>query len=74
MINSALLVRQLGAADRDAYFQLRLRGLKAHPESFGQATKEAVARGAPGTMRFCKARAQPKATFCSVLMNRRMPR
>jgi hypothetical protein len=37
LINNALLVRQLGLADRDAYFQLRLRGLKAHPESFGQS-------------------------------------
>ncbi|MFM0732995.1 GNAT family protein [Paraburkholderia sediminicola] len=47
MINNSLLVRQLGPADRDAYFQLRLRGLKAHPESFGQSYEEAVARGAP---------------------------
>ncbi|MBB5458527.1 hypothetical protein HDG33_002170 [Paraburkholderia sp. Cpub6] len=31
------LIRQLGPADRDAYFQLRLRGLKAHPASFGQS-------------------------------------
>jgi hypothetical protein len=46
LINSALLVRQLGPADRDAYFQLRLRGLKAHPESFGQSYEEAVAKGA----------------------------
>ncbi|MFM0042317.1 GNAT family protein [Paraburkholderia sediminicola] len=46
MINNALLVRQLGPADRDAYFQLRLRGLKAHPESFGQSYEEAVAKGA----------------------------
>ncbi|MGC2966660.1 GNAT family N-acetyltransferase [Paraburkholderia aspalathi] len=46
MINNALLVRQLGLADRDAYFQLRLRGLKAHPESFGQSYEDAVAKGA----------------------------
>ncbi|MCC8400720.1 GNAT family N-acetyltransferase [Paraburkholderia sp. MMS20-SJTN17] len=41
-----LLIRQLGLADRDAYFQLRLRGLKAHPASFGQSYDEAVAKGA----------------------------
>ena len=46
MINNALLVCQLGLADRDAYFQLRLRGLKAHPESFGQSYEDAVAKGA----------------------------
>lgn len=46
MIGNALLVRQLGPSDRDAYFQLRLRGLKAHPESFGQSYEEAVAKGA----------------------------
>lgn len=46
MINNALLVRQLGPTDRDAYFRLRLRGLKAHPESFGQSYEEAVAKGA----------------------------
>lgn len=46
MINNALLVRQLGPSDRDAYFQLRLRGLKAHPESFGQSYEEAVTKGA----------------------------
>jgi RimJ/RimL family protein N-acetyltransferase len=40
-----VLIRQLGPADRDAYFQLRLRGLKAHPESFGQSYEEALARG-----------------------------
>lgn len=45
-MNSALLIRQLGPADRDAYFQLRLRGLKAHPESFGQGYEEALAKGA----------------------------
>jgi RimJ/RimL family protein N-acetyltransferase len=42
---TALLVRQLGPADRDAYFQLRLRGLKAHPELFGQSYEEALAKG-----------------------------
>ncbi|MFL9865549.1 GNAT family protein [Paraburkholderia fungorum] len=47
MINNALLIRQLGPSDRDAYFQLRLRGLKAHPESFGQSYEEALAKGAP---------------------------
>jgi ribosomal protein S18 acetylase RimI-like enzyme len=41
-----LLIRQLGAADRDAYFALRLRGLKAHPASFGQSYEEALAKGA----------------------------
>jgi ribosomal protein S18 acetylase RimI-like enzyme len=46
LINNALLIRQLGPADRDAYFQLRLRGLKAHPESFGQSYEEALAKGA----------------------------
>ncbi|CAB3778692.1 Mycothiol acetyltransferase [Paraburkholderia ultramafica] len=44
--DAAILVRQLGPADRDAYFQLRLRGLKAHPEWFGQSYEEALARGA----------------------------
>jgi RimJ/RimL family protein N-acetyltransferase len=43
--NAALLIRQLGPADRDAYFQLRLRGLKAHPELFGQSYEEALAKG-----------------------------
>ncbi|KXU82658.1 acetyltransferase [Paraburkholderia monticola] len=42
----SLLIRQLGPADRDAYFQLRLRGLKAHPASFGQSYDEALAKGA----------------------------
>jgi RimJ/RimL family protein N-acetyltransferase len=42
----AVLVRQLGPADRDAYFQLRLRGLQVHPESFGQSYEEALAKGA----------------------------
>ncbi|HEX3378776.1 MAG TPA: GNAT family protein [Paraburkholderia sp.] len=41
-----LLIRQLGPADRDAYYQLRLRGLKAHPASFGQSYDEALAKGA----------------------------
>ena len=45
MTNTALLIRQLGPADRDAYFQLRLRGLKAHPELFGQSYEEALAKG-----------------------------
>jgi RimJ/RimL family protein N-acetyltransferase len=45
-MNSAVPIRQLGPADRDAYFQLRLRGLKAHPESFGQGYEEALAKGA----------------------------
>ena len=43
--DNAVLIRQLGLADRDAYFQLRLRGLKAHPESFGQSYEEALAKG-----------------------------
>lgn len=43
---TAVFIRQLGPADRDAYFQLRLRGLKAHPDSFGQSYEEALARGA----------------------------
>jgi RimJ/RimL family protein N-acetyltransferase len=41
------LIRQLEPADRDAFFQLRLRGLLAHPESFGQSHQEAIERG-PG--------------------------
>ncbi|WP_310125665.1 GNAT family N-acetyltransferase [Paraburkholderia terricola] len=44
--NHAVLIRQLGPADRDAYFELRLRGLTAHPESFGQSYADALARGA----------------------------
>jgi RimJ/RimL family protein N-acetyltransferase len=43
--NAALLIRQLGPVDRDAYFQLRLRGLKAHPELFGQSYEEALTKG-----------------------------
>jgi RimJ/RimL family protein N-acetyltransferase len=46
LINNVPLIRQLGPADRDAYFQLRLRGLRAHPESFGQSYEEALAKGA----------------------------
>lgn len=46
MNNNAVLVRQLGPDDRDDYFQLRLRGLKAHPDSFGQSYEEALAKGA----------------------------
>jgi RimJ/RimL family protein N-acetyltransferase len=44
--DNALLVRQLGPNDRDDYFQLRLRGLMAHPDSFGQSYEEALAKGA----------------------------
>ena len=44
--DNAVLVRQLGPEDRDDYFQLRLRGLKAHPDSFGQSYEEALAKGA----------------------------
>ncbi|MCC8396062.1 GNAT family N-acetyltransferase [Paraburkholderia sp. MMS20-SJTR3] len=40
------LIRQLGPTDRDAYFQLRLRGLRAHPAAFGQSYEEALAKGA----------------------------
>lgn len=46
MNENALFVRQLGPADRNDYFQLRLRGLKAHPDSFGQSYEEALAKGA----------------------------
>lgn len=45
MNDNAVLVRQLGLDDREDYFQLRLRGLKAHPDSFGQSYEEALARG-----------------------------
>lgn len=41
----ALLIRPLNAADREAFFQLRLRGLQAHPEAFGQSYEEALAKG-----------------------------
>jgi RimJ/RimL family protein N-acetyltransferase len=40
------LIRQLGLADRDTYFELRLRGLNAHPETFGQSYREALDKGA----------------------------
>ncbi|MEI5998306.1 GNAT family N-acetyltransferase [Paraburkholderia bengalensis] len=40
-----IVIRQLGAADRDAFFALRLRGLQAHPEAFGQSYEEALERG-----------------------------
>ncbi|EIF34659.1 sortase-like acyltransferase [Burkholderia sp. Ch1-1] len=46
MYNNAVLIRQLGPDDRDDYFQLRLRGLRAHPDSFGQSYEEALAKGA----------------------------
>ncbi|HEX7907334.1 MAG TPA: GNAT family protein [Paraburkholderia sp.] len=45
MNDQTVLVRQLGLADRNDYFQLRLRGLKAHPDSFGQSYEEALAKG-----------------------------
>lgn len=45
MNDAAPLIRQLGPADRDAFFQLRLRGLKAHPELFGQSYEDALAKG-----------------------------
>ncbi|BEU24988.1 GNAT family N-acetyltransferase [Paraburkholderia sp. 22B1P] len=38
-------IRQLGPADRDAFFALRLRGLKTHPAAFGQSYDEAIERG-----------------------------
>ncbi|MBP0589343.1 GNAT family N-acetyltransferase [Paraburkholderia sp. LEh10] len=38
-------IRPLGPADRDAFFALRLRGLKAHPAAFGQSYEEAIERG-----------------------------
>lgn len=41
-----IAIRQLGPADRDAFFALRLRGLKNHPAAFGQSYDEAVERGA----------------------------
>ncbi|MGH8783342.1 GNAT family N-acetyltransferase [Paraburkholderia sp.] len=40
-----IIVRQLGIADLDAYFQLRLRGLAEHPEAFGKSYAEALASG-----------------------------
>jgi ribosomal protein S18 acetylase RimI-like enzyme len=42
---SDILVRQLGPDDRDAYFTLRLQGLKAHPEAFAVSYDEALQRG-----------------------------
>jgi RimJ/RimL family protein N-acetyltransferase len=44
-LNDAPLIRQLGPADRDAFFRLRLRGLNAHPELFGQSYEDALAKG-----------------------------
>jgi ribosomal protein S18 acetylase RimI-like enzyme len=41
----APLIRQLIPADRDAFFQLRLRALLAHPESFSQSHQEALEKG-----------------------------
>jgi ribosomal protein S18 acetylase RimI-like enzyme len=41
----APLIRQLNPADRDAFFQLRLRALLAHPESFSQSHQEALENG-----------------------------
>jgi hypothetical protein len=41
----APLIRQLNPADRDAFFQLRLRSLLAHPESFSQSHQEALEKG-----------------------------
>jgi ribosomal protein S18 acetylase RimI-like enzyme len=40
-----LSIRPLVPADRDAFFALRLRGLKTHPAAFGQSYDEAVERG-----------------------------
>lgn len=44
-MTEAMSIRQLGPADRDAFFTLRLRGLKTHPAAFGQSYEDAVARG-----------------------------
>jgi RimJ/RimL family protein N-acetyltransferase len=41
----APLIRLLGPADRDAFFQLRLRALLEHPEAFGQSHQEALEKG-----------------------------
>jgi RimJ/RimL family protein N-acetyltransferase len=41
----APLIRQLNLADLDAFFQLRLRGLQAHPEAFGTSHQEALEKG-----------------------------
>ena len=43
----APLIRQLNLADLNAFFQLRLRGLQAHPEAFGTSHQEALEKG-PG--------------------------
>jgi RimJ/RimL family protein N-acetyltransferase len=40
-----ITIRQLEPADRDAFFALRLRGLKTHPAAFGQSYEEAIERG-----------------------------
>lgn len=45
MTSSEISIRQLGPADRDAFFALRLRGLKTHPAAFGQSYADAVERG-----------------------------
>jgi len=44
-MDRAPLIRQLNPADRDAFFQLRLRGLRAHPEAFAQSYQEALEKG-----------------------------
>lgn len=44
-MHRALLIRPLNPADRDAFFRLRLRGLHAHPDAFGQSYEEALAKG-----------------------------
>jgi len=44
-MTSDVSIRQLGPADRDAFFALRLRGLKNHPAAFGQSYDEAIERG-----------------------------
>ncbi|MBN3758692.1 GNAT family N-acetyltransferase [Paraburkholderia sp. Tr-20389] len=44
-MTETLSIRQLGPADRDAFFALRLRGLKTHPAAFGQSYDEAIERG-----------------------------
>jgi ribosomal protein S18 acetylase RimI-like enzyme len=44
-VASDIIVRQLGIADLDAFFQLRLRGLAEHPEAFGRSHAETVASG-----------------------------
>ncbi|MEM5340766.1 GNAT family N-acetyltransferase [Paraburkholderia azotifigens] len=42
---NGISIRPLGPADRDAFFALRLRGLKTHPAAFGQSYDEAIERG-----------------------------